>query len=122
MFFSISTNSDNDRDYRVGQNGRLLLVTRENATVDRLRTKLATWLGDWYLDTARGIDYENKVLGQSSNGTEISAILRREILLEEGVERIDSFTLTQDSEDPRGFTASVVVTLINSNEPITVTI
>lgn len=121
MSFSLATYDDTLRDFQIGVNGRLNLVTDEDTIVDRLRTRLATWLGDWYLDTSRGIDYKNRILGQSRNGSEISAILRREILSEPGVERIESFSLTQDSEDRRGFTASAVVMLTGADQPITVT-
>ncbi len=121
MSFSLATYDDTLRDFQIGANGRLNLVTDEDTIVDRLRTRLATWLGDWYLDTSRGIDYKNRILGQSRNGSEISAILRREILSEPGVERIESFSLTQDSEDRRGFIASAVVMLTGADQPITVT-
>lgn len=120
MSFSLATYNDTDRDFQIGVNGRLNLVLDEDTIVDRLRTRLATWLGDWYLDTSRGIDYKNKILGQSSNGSEVSAILRREILSEPGVDSIESFALTQDADDRRGFTASAVVTLAGG-QTVTVT-
>ena len=122
MIFSLSTYNDDDRDYIVGSNGRLVRVLDAATIVERLRTRLATWLGDWYLDTARGIDYKNKILGQSRNGGEISAIMRREILSEPGVDQIVSFSLTQDAEDRRGFTVSAQVDLTGSDQPITVTV
>lgn len=122
MSFSIATYNDITRDYQIDINGRLVRNLDEDTIVDRLRTRLATWLGDWYLDTSRGIDYKNKILGKSNNGGEISSTLRREILLESGVERIESFALTQDADNPRGFTASAQVLLVDSDQPITVTV
>ena len=122
MSFSLSTYNDDDRDFIIGSNGRLVRVLDADTIVERLRTRLATWLGDWYLDTARGIDYKNKILGQSRNGGEISAIMRREILSEPGVDQIFSFSLTQDAEDRRGFTVSAQVDLTGSDQPITVTV
>lgn len=111
MSFSIATNGELTRDFAIDTAGRLVLSTGADAVVDRLRTRLAMWLGDWYLDTTRGIDYKNKVLGRSRNGGEISAIIRREILLEPGVDQITAFALSQDSEDRRGFTVAAKVTL-----------
>jgi hypothetical protein len=122
MSFSLTTYNDADRDFPIGADGRLQLVIDVDTIVERLRTRLATWLGDWYLDTTVGIDYKNQILGQSRNGGAISSILRREILLESGVERIDSFVLTQDSDNPRGFTASALVTITGSDQPVAVTV
>ena len=124
MIFSILTNRqpDPDRDYSIGPDGRLRLSTNADAIVDRLYTRLSKWLGDWYLDTAEGIDYKNRILGQSRNGGEISAILRREILLEPGVDQIRSFSLTQNTEDRRGFSVSALVALVDFDEPIAVII
>ena len=122
MNFSFAIYSDDARDYKIGANGRLVLTVDADTIVDRLSTRLNTWLGDWYLDTSRGIDYKNRILGQSRNGSEISAILRREILSEEGVERIDAFSLTQKSDNPRGFVAAALVTITGATEPVAVTI
>lgn len=120
MSFSIYTHDDTDRDYSVGADGRLLLVIDADTVVERIRTRLNTWLSDWYLDTSRGIDYKNKILGKSRNGGEVSSILRREILSEPGVLRIDSFALTQDVGDPRGFSVSAEVTLLGSSQTTSV--
>lgn len=122
MSFSLATYLKTDRDYRIGTDGRLELTIDEDTVVERLQTRLTTWLGDWYLDTSRGIDYKGKILGQAIGGSEISAILRREILLERGVERIESFFLVQEPRNPRGFTVAAEVIINGADEPVTVTV
>lgn len=121
MSFSLATYIGTNRDFKIGVDGRLELTIDVDTVVERLQTRLATWLGDWYLDTSRGIDYKGKILGQSASGSEISAILRREILLEPGVERIDAFAILQNAANPRGFIVSADVTINGADEPVTVT-
>ena len=120
MSFSLATYADLDRDFGIGPNGRLLLSVNEDAVVDRLTTRLSKWLGDWYLDTSEGIDYKNKILGQSGNGGEISAILRREILQEPDVDQIETFSLTTDSNNARGFAVSVTLSIVGFDESVAV--
>ena len=113
MSFGLKTNNDSIRDFSIGEGGTLLLTIDEDTIVERLRTRLNKWLGYWYLDITEGIDYKNKVLGQNVGGSEISATLRREILLEKGVRKIQTFSVTQETANPRGFVVAATVELTN---------
>lgn len=119
MSFSLATYIGTNRDFKIDETGRLVLTLSEDTTVERLQTRLATWLGDWFLNTARGIDYKNKILGQPLS-SEISAILRREILSEKNVERITNFSILQNSENPRGFIVVVDIILTGIEQPVRV--
>jgi len=122
MNFSLAINTDLLVDYSIGEDGRLVLTVDADTIVDRLRVRLKTWLGDWYLDTERGIGYKNRILGKSIGGSEISAIIRREILLESGVQRINSFAIFQDSANPRGFLINADITIEGADGTVTVTL
>ncbi len=109
MTFSIATNLDEARDFRVMPGGRLKLFRGSETVRDRVRTKLRTFLGDWYLDQTHGIDYDGKVFGFGATQDEASAIIRAGILEVDGVIEITKFSLFVRNAASRNFGAEVEI-------------
>lgn len=99
MAFSFLLRRDgiNQPDYQI-RNGRIVLSTREDAARDRIFTRLSINRGEWYLDQDIGIPYlgADAILGGKKSEAEVGAIIRREILLVDQVDRINSLEITQD--------------------------
>jgi hypothetical protein len=100
MSFSFLLRRDGigESDYRIS-GGKIVISTDNDAVRDRLFTSLSTQLGEWYLDNTDGIPYsgENGILGGKKSEGEVAAIIRRRILSDPDVSRIDSLSVSQDS-------------------------
>lgn len=76
-------------------------LTIENLTSDaadvvaqRLRIRLGTYLGEWFLNTAYGVSYWQRILGKKTTKTAVDRIFQEQILQERGVREIVSFSST----------------------------
>lgn len=58
--------------------------------------RLRCWLGEWFLNTAHGVPYLERVLGKVSRPEMVEAVLRSQILGVAGVRSIQAFSLTID--------------------------
>lgn len=96
-------------DAHIDPSGRLRLVTGAGAVRDRLFVALSTQLGEWFLDERDGVPYD-QILGGKLTQSEVSAILRRRILLDPEVSRIDSLQVTQNAARQVSVTAEVQTT------------
>lgn len=81
------------------RDGRLVLSLGEDATRDRLFTSLSTQLGEWYLNNRDGVPYygDSGILGGKLSEAEVAAILRRRILLDPAVDRIESMEIAESA-------------------------
>lgn len=77
--------------------GKLQLSNGPDAVRDRIFTSLSTQLGEWYLNTEDGVPYygDSGILGGKLSEAEVSAILRRRVLLEPAVERLESLEISE---------------------------
>tara|TARA_R100000656_G_scaffold119768_1_gene93780 strand:+ start:3371 stop:3742 length:372 start_codon:yes stop_codon:yes gene_type:complete len=75
------------------QNGKTL-VTQSKADVvaQRLKIKLNTFLGEWFLDLDVGIPYFQQILNKVRNKSTIDAIFQRAILEDPDVIEMISYT------------------------------
>ncbi len=64
--------------------------------VQRITTRLNRYVGEWFLDTSKGIDYFGIVFIHSPDLIVIEALFKNEILQEEGIVEIVSFELDFD--------------------------
>ena len=74
-------------------NGDLQLTRISNATAlkQRIQNRLALFVGEWYLDSAAGVDWFS-VLGKS-NVAAIDAVVRKELAREENIVSINSVSV-----------------------------
>lgn len=85
-------------DYQI-RGGRIVLSFSADAARDRIFTALSTDVGEWFLDTTKGIPYtgENGILGGKRSEAEVGALYRRRILLCPEVGRVNSLDIDQDA-------------------------
>ncbi|MNN26071.1 hypothetical protein D3C81_1395660 [compost metagenome] len=101
-------------DFQI-RNGRLVLSSGADAARDRIFTVLSINRGEWFLDVGKGIPYlgENGILGGKKTEGEVGAIIRREILLVDEVDRVAELSIDQD--EFRHISVSGEVRLILAN-------
>lgn len=85
----------------------------------RLRIRLLTFEGEWFLDTTYGIPYWQRILGKKPTKSAIDQILQQEVLEEVGVKEIVSFT---SSFSNRKYSASFKVRVVNGEVTDTINI
>lgn len=85
-------------DYQI-RDGRIVLSTGADAARDRIYTALNINQGEWFLDAEKGIPYlgADGILGGKKTEAEVGAIIRREILNVDEVDRVVSLSIAQDS-------------------------
>ena len=76
-------------------------LTSENLTTDpasvvaqRLRIRLQTFFGEWFLATDYGVPYFQRILSKKVSKTSVDRIFQEQILSERGVREIVSFSST----------------------------
>lgn len=85
----------------------------------RLRIRLLTFEGEWFLDTVYGIPYWQRILGKKPTRSAIDQILQQEILEESGVKEIVSFS---SSFVNRKYSAQFRVRVVNGEVTDTISI
>jgi hypothetical protein len=75
----------------------LQLVSGKDAIVQNLRIRYQFFLGEWFLDTRKGIPYYEKILIKNPNRDEVLSILREVALETPGIETVDRFDADLDT-------------------------
>ncbi|WP_043614305.1 hypothetical protein [Chromobacterium violaceum] len=108
-----------DGDYTFGTGGDFY-VNQAEAVAQAVRTRLALWLGDWFLDTSDGTPWSTDGLGQT-NKTAIDAQLRARILGTMGVTSIVAYG-SQFDGNSRKLAISATIDTVYGTLPIQETI
>ena len=77
-----------DFDFNESTNFDLVLIEGIDYYVQKVRIKLQTFLGEWYLNTEVGVDWYGVVLVKSPNFVNIDNLLKLTVLEVEGVNEI----------------------------------
>lgn len=85
----------------------------------RLRLRLLTFEGEYFLDTTYGVPYWQRILGRKPTKSAVDQILQQEILDERGVKEITFFSSTFAN---RQYSASFRVKCVNGEETQTINI
>lgn len=72
-------------------------TTSENLA-QRLKIKLQTFFGEWFLDGTIGVDYFGQIFGKNRSKQSVDAIFQSEILKEREVLQITSFNSTLNQQ------------------------
>lgn len=93
---------DENHDMTFGRGKRNIAGTAE-AVAQRLRCRLLTIRGEWFLDTDAGVPWYQPddsevypIMGRRPNMQYNEAVLKAAILETDGVQTLDSFSLTFD--------------------------
>ena len=68
--------------------------TPAEVVAQRLQIRLQSFLGEWFINTAYGVPYWQRLLGKKINKTAVDRIFQEQILSERGVREITSFSST----------------------------
>ncbi|QHM71268.1 hypothetical protein [Mixta intestinalis] len=94
-------------DYTFGQGDNTWLINSPEAVAQAVKTRLALWRGQWFLDTTAGTPWRQTVLGKPYTDAYYMA-LRQRILSTPGVREILSFTVNRNPDTRRiTFTARI---------------
>lgn len=74
----------------------LSLVTGVDLIRQRIKQRILTIQGEWFLDTDAGLPWFDQIIGKGAEEQEISALLIQSIIETEGVDALVEFDLTID--------------------------
>jgi len=82
------------------ENGNFVPVVGVSALIDRIATRLRTFLGEWFLNTEIGVPYYQNILGQKNpNFGVLYAIFAKEIRDTVGVISLRRLSLDYEAGD-----------------------
>ena len=87
-------------DIKLGEDGDISLVNGDAQTTSigaedlaqRLRIRLNTFQGEWFMDNTLGIDWWNRVMGKNRSKMAVDALIQDAILKEPDALQIVSYT------------------------------
>jgi hypothetical protein len=94
-------------------------IDNAQAVGQKVTTRLDLLLGSWYLDTSKGVDWFNKILGTNTSATR-DLLIKETILNTTGVTAITSYTSTVDTVT-REFTVKADIDTLYGSTSITTT-
>lgn len=112
---------DNDGTFMREYNGLRMTSTLTEYVAQKLQIKFRFFLGEWYLDTSKGIPYLTKILGKNIDIAFVESIYKSAILSLDEVEELRSFSLEIDAVT-RTLTVTFSVKLVDSDSTETITI
>jgi hypothetical protein len=101
---------DPQGDYSFGHGLGDFLIDSPETVALAVQTRLLLWLGEWFLDTRDGTDWNNSVLGKYTAATR-DAVIRARILDTPGVNRILTYGSTFDG-NTRQFNVTAAIDTI----------
>lgn len=81
------------------EGGTLSVATGADFVVQKIRTLLLAYRGEWYLNTDSGVPWFQTILTNPTDVEENESILKRVILTPRGVTSITEFTATFDEQE-----------------------
>jgi len=100
---------DNETGDILFDNGSTVTSTKELDLSQRLRIRLATFSGEWFLNTDFGVPWFQQIIGKQRSKDTVDAIIQEEIYKEPDVKSIASFSSNWDRVGRRySLTASVI--------------
>ncbi len=85
-----------------------------DVVVQRIYIRLASFQGEWWVDTTYGVPYLQQIYTKVKNKTNVDIIIQEQILSVEGVQTILSFTSTIDNAARRYSCSFNVLTTQNT--------
>lgn len=85
---------DSTGDYAFVDNDFVLLEEGPDAVEQRLSINLKLFLGEWFIDTSKGVPYYQDVLKKNPKAQVLEAVFTDAILATDGMDRLDKLDLT----------------------------
>jgi len=101
---------DPQGDYSFGHAQGDFLINTPETVAQAVKTRMLLWLGEWFLDTRDGTDWNNSVLGKYTEATR-DAVIRERILDTPGVNSILTYSSNFDG-NTRRFNVTVAIDTI----------
>lgn len=101
---------DANNDFQFGGGATDFWVDVPDAPAQAVRTRLALWQGQWFLDAREGMPWKTQVLGNRTADTRDSAT-RSHVLGTQGVTRIIDYS-SNINRDTRAFSCNIVIDTI----------
>jgi len=101
---------DAQGDYSFGHGQSDFLINTPETVAQAVKTRMLLWLGEWFLDTRDGTDWNNSVLGKYTEATR-DAVIRERILDTPGVNSIITYNSNFDG-NTRRFSVTVAIDTI----------
>lgn len=110
-------------DMTFGQSQQNFLVNSSAAVAQCVKTRLILFLGEWFLDTTDGTDWDNSVLGKYTSGL-YNTVIQARILGTQGVTGIvtGTYSATVNTITRKLTVACTISTQYQTTENITVTL
>lgn len=102
---------DENGDIYVDKNGNFATVSELEALRQKILQRLRLFLGEWFLDTTRGVPYFQNILGENVNPSIATQILTNEIAKEDEITAVKNVQYTFD-RITRNFTYSATVSSV----------
>lgn len=114
---------DEDTHDIVFINGDVPTTQGQKVTVaQRLKVRLQTFLGEYFLNTTIGVPYYQRIFGKIKNKSTVDTIFQREILSDEGVLEITSYRSDLDVSSRFLQVTFTVRTSEGITDPITINV
>lgn len=94
-------------DYTLGS-GADFLVNSPEAVAQAVKTRLALWKGEWFINTADGTPYMGDILGKRYQRQNPDSVIKQRILGTPGVTEITSYSSAFDGST-RTFTVAATI-------------
>lgn len=111
---------DSNGDYTLGTPADFHVNTPE-AVAQVVKTRLALWVGEWFLNVTDGMPWNEQVLGKRLRGKSYDAAIRQRILGTDGVSEIADYSSSIDP-DTRALSVSATITTAYGTTKISTTI
>lgn len=93
----------------------------QDVVAQRLTIRLRSFLGDWFINTAYGLPYFERILTKNVSKTTVDNIFREQILTESGVLEIQEFT-SAFSAGARTYSCNFTVLTREGSASVTITV
>lgn len=99
---------DASGDYTLGTQADFY-VNSPTAVAQAVKTRLALWVGEWFLNVTEGMPWNEQVLGKRLRGKNYDTAIRQRILGTDGVSEIADYSSSIDP-DTRALSVSATIT------------
>lgn len=80
------------------ENNNFRIVSGSNQIMQSIKTRLKTYLGEWFLDSTIGVPYLQELLVKGTSISRVDSVIQQKILSTEGVQELRTYDSSYDNE------------------------